>query len=293
MLTLGLLAALSTAVLFTVSQLIAKKVTPVLGMRKTSLIVVGVGIIPMLIAFVLLPVPELSTVQLLTVVLGGVFLGLGYFGYYKSVESQQISNVAGVDLIQPVAIAIFGIFFLGESINAPQFVGALAVFIGILFISTHKEGRKPNWSLLPALLGNVSWAIYWIILSPIIIKTNQFALPLLLSRTVATIVAVLGFFLMFGKVKQKKTARAGGSLKRLLLFIVVLGIIEALFDSSGNITFGVAVVSNYLALGAVITCLCPVMIALCAHFIYRERLTLIQACGIVLATLGALAIAMF
>lgn len=294
MLSLGLFAALSAAVFFTFSQLIAKTVAPALGTRKTSLLVVGAGIIPMLIVFLLMPAPALSTTELLTVALAGVFLGLGYFGYYKSVESQQISNVAGVDLIQPVAIAIFGVLFLGEAISAQQFAGAIAVFIGILLVSIHKEGNKINWSLLPALFGNVSWALFWILLSPVIIETNQFALPLLLSRTIAAIITASAFLVVFGKAKpQKATGSSRIVLTYSLSVIIVLGIIEALLDSSGNIAFGLAVTNNYLALGAVVTCLSPAMIAACAHFIYKERLTIIQASGVALATLGALAIAIF
>ena len=292
MIGIGILAAFVAVVLWSISQLISKAVAPKLGTSKTAALVVSAGILPMLLLFLISPA-VLSVYNTLLSVAAGVPLAVGYILFYKSVESQNISNISGIDLLQPAVLAVYGIFVLSEPINRLQIIGTIAVFIGIALISKKKDG-KFNRRLIPAALGNVVWAFYWIILSSVISSSNQYVLPLLISRITAAIITIfaLGFLLSSGNRSRLK-ADVGRTLKLSLAAVIILGFIEAMFDGGGNIIFGIVVNNGALALGAVLTALQPALIAFAAYYIYKERLTKVQTIGIIAAIAGALLIAIF
>ncbi len=293
MLSIGILAAFAAALFWGISQLISKVIAPRIGTYRTAALVVSAGILPMLIIFLIFPT-TLTLYNILISVGAGVALAAGYILFYKSVESQNISNIGGIDLLQPAVLVIFGIFILSEPINAVQILGTLIVFVGIALISEKRNG-KFNRKLLPAALGNISWAFYWVILSYAISSSSQYVLPLLISRTTAAIITV--FALMFlietksgDKFRQSKKTSA---IKLSLAVLIILGVTEAIFDSSGNIVFGIVISNNVIALGAVLTALEPAFIAFCAHFIFKERLNKVQTLGLAAAIAGALLIALF
>jgi drug/metabolite transporter (DMT)-like permease len=291
MLSIGIIAALASMLLWSVSVLLSKIVAPRLGTFRTAALVVSTGVIPMLLLFLLSPT-SLYWGYALASVAAGIALAAGYFLFYKSVESANISNVGGIDLLQPVVLALFGVFILMEPINAVQALGAVMVFAGVGLLSTKKTGGF-NRKLLPAALGNISWAFYWIILSTVINSTGQYVLPLLIARVTGAALTILALAVV---ARRRDTASHHASTpfaKLSILAIVLIGIMEGFFDSGGNIAFGLVIKSSFIGIGAVITALEPAIIALCAHYMFRDRLNRVQAAGLAAAILGAALIALF
>lgn len=286
MLSYALIAALASVIFWIASQTLAKTVAPRLGIFKTAVLVVTAGILPMIAAYIYAPVQIPSYLELLSL-FAGLSAGLGYLFFYKSVESEQISNIAVIGLVQAAIIVVFGLFFLNESINGIQSVAALMVFLGVLLILITKN-MKFNMKLVPAIIANVFWAIYWILLSEVITISGQVGLPLTISRTTAAIVVIVAYFVFYRSKNSPYKANGIG-----FKLIVVIGIIEGIIDGLGNLSFGIAITGHLLAIAALLGILIPVGVAAIAHFLYKDRLTFIQMLGVAMAIIGAALIAIF
>jgi drug/metabolite transporter (DMT)-like permease len=289
MISYGIIAALASVFLWTVSQLISKTVAPRIGNVRTALLVIAAGIIPMLALFILSPA-AISNLAIVYSALSGVFLGLGFILFYKSVETQQISNAAATALVQPALLVLYAIIILSQPIDVIEIIGTVGVFAGVILISITKN-LKFNKMLIPAILGNASWAVYWVFMSAAIATSGQTVTPLLISRALAIAIGVIAFLLFFGKKANRITTKK--SLYIPIAVVLALGVTEGIMDGSGNLAFSIAVKLNLLGLGAVLTALEPVLIIVFAYFIYKDRLSRVQLLGIALATIGAVAIALF
>ena len=119
-------------------------------------------------------------------------LGAAALLYYKSVETQQISNTVAIGMIQPVLIFVFSIVVLNEGMTLAEIVGGLVVLTGVCLVSL-TSGLRFNRRLIPAFLGQAVWAFYWMALSLSIVSSGQAAMPLLISRVFAFLVVVLAY----------------------------------------------------------------------------------------------------
>ncbi len=287
MLSIGIIAAFGAALFWTASQLLSKTVAPRIGNFKTAGVIAAVGLIPMVVLFVLSPV-LVSTNNLILSGISGIALALGYILFYRSVETQQISNAAATALIQPAILVFYAVLVLGESVNSLQSVGILAIFIGVILLDLTKK-LKFNRKMIPAIVGNGIWALYWIFLAAAINSSHQIAEPLLVSRSTAVVVILVALLLFLGEEKHRTLAKTK-YIPLALLFGIVL--VEGIADGSGNIAFGTTVNLNLLGLGSVLLAAEPIFIAIVAHFMYKDRLSKIQTMGVLLAAAGAAVIAL-
>ncbi|MFI5412649.1 MAG: EamA family transporter, partial [Candidatus Micrarchaeales archaeon] len=221
-------------------------------------------------------------------VIAGVALAFGFILFYKSVESQQISNITVLALLQPLILVTYSLLFLNESITLIQIIGGAIILVGITLDTTTRE-IKFNKFLIPAILGEISWAIFWIILSKVILITGNLATPLLISRAAAAVTAIFAYLLLFNRSKSKtvqKTSRGKFSIPILIIFALFAGV----FDGVGNIAFGITTSLNQLVLVSIFNAFLPLLVILAAYVIYKERLTYLQKIGIAIATVGAVII---
>ncbi len=175
-----------------------------------------------------------------------------------------------------------------EEILTPlQIAASVAIFAGVFLVVT-KTGFKINRRLISAIYANILWAVYWIVLTYGIRASTSAVLPVLLARISAFIV-VFAYSFTTGKLIEKKPNKKQTSSSFYPLLALVL--IGGLADAGTNLSFGFAVFFGLVAIGSVITATTPVFIAILGRIFFKDKLTKPQVIGILLAILGAVAIA--
>ncbi|HVA83115.1 MAG TPA: EamA family transporter [Candidatus Aquilonibacter sp.] len=283
MISPGLLAIVATFVAFSFSLTLERRVAMLAGTLRGSVLVLFFGLFPLL-AFLLLSTFNLNVYEIFLAIISGILFAIGYVLYYKSLETEQISNTTGIGLIQPALLLVFSIFVLAEPITTIQAVGGITIFLGVILIITNNNFEL-NRKLIPALVANVSWAGYWIIASYAIVSSQQVGAVLLISRVVGMAIA-LALFAIY--LRNKKIPKLKGS---LLAPLLLASVAAGLLDGFGNATFGFVIQYNVLSLGSIFIAALPISVTFLAYFAYKERLTKLQWIGMLIAIMGALVIA--
>jgi drug/metabolite transporter (DMT)-like permease len=290
MINLGITAAFITTLLWIVNSLVVKKTSSSLGNYRSSLIIITIGIIPMIAAAMIFGIGTIETYQIAISAAAGIFLCLGFILIFKSLETEQLTNTVVLGEMQPAILTLFGVFVLNNSLNMPEAASILLIFAGAFFVITH-EGVKINKKLIPALLGNISWTIYWILMS-IAISPSAFAEQMAVSRFVGLSLLLALFYFGFAKISTKKLSapRLSASMSYP---IILLAIVAGLLDGTGDTLFGFTMHLNVIAAGAAITALVPVFVSLFSFILYHDKLTKPQLIGFVVMVAGALSLAVF
>lgn len=276
--------ALLAAVIYSLSGLIEKRVVDKIRDARAALFVVGFGILPIL-AFYLVYFNALSTYALLLAVISGIFFMGGFFLYFDSLEKEQVSKTYSVGVVQPLLIIIFSIAVLGEHITLPEAIAGAVMIFGLGFLNTERKGLRIDRKMTPAILGNVSWAIYWMFLSSSIASSGQVAAPMIISR----IVGFIAILLVFGALRNRRSERVRkGSMKHIAL----LGAAAGILDGTGNGIWGAIVALHGLAVASLAQILSPFIVITIAYFVYRDRLSKIQMIGLLIALAGAVLLAL-
>jgi len=273
----SLLAVLSWSFVDAVSKLYINR----FGKELSSLILLAIGIIPMLL--LAMAYPYLGNILFLLFIglVGGLVLFLGYILVYKSVPSGGVSNSYILLEVQPIILILFGIFVLGEHIGIEKAAGIILIFVGISLILLSKK-FKLDKRLVPALIGNVMWAVYWAIIILAFLYYKSFILPLLSVRVFGAFFAYLYY-----KAKPPKNYYKI-NLSKLEISIIAILILAGLFDGFGNILFAFISFSNKVVLGSAILSSEPIIIWLIGLIAYHEKITVRQKFGFLVATTGYL-----
>ncbi|MDE1761689.1 MAG: DMT family transporter [Candidatus Micrarchaeota archaeon] len=283
MISIGTIAAVLAVLSWAISLVIEKRIVTILGKTKGAVLVIGLGVLPMLVLSAL-SFSLLGPAEIALAAISGIFLSIGFVLYYKSLETEQISNTSGTGLLQPALLILFSVFVLSEPLTLPQIIGGIVIFLGIILILT-TERMELNRNLIPAIMAQVSWALYWIFATYAILGSHKVAIPLLISRVVAFISGAALFPLL---LKKDKISRRSG-----VAYIAILLVIAGILDGAGNILFGKVVSLNELQVGSIFSAMVPIVITGLGYVVYKERLTRLQAIGMLAAVMGALIIAIF
>jgi len=285
---LSLFLSLSVLALWTFSNTIIKKVSVSLGTYRTSSIVVGFGIFPMIIAILVeKPIFHYSSFLFLSLA-SGMMLGVGYILFYKALEKENVSSAGVMITLQPIIVISIGILFLKESAGLFTYTGITLIVMGALLVSLNGQVRI-NKVLLLAAAANISWGLYYIPLSEAIFAVHFSTTPLLLARIVGFfIISVIFLPKIIGN--RKDTAASKPHIYRSILS---LGILAGLLDGSGNVVYASAISGDFIVLAGSIVAILPATIAISGVLFFREKLGPIQIFGIILAILGALVISLF
>ena len=278
----SLLAVLSWSFVDAVSKLYINR----FGKELSSLILLVVGIIPMLLLAMLSPYLDDILFLLFIGLVGGLLLFLGYILVYKSVPSGGISNSYILLEVQPIILIPFGIFVLGEYIGIEKAASIILISIGISLILLSKK-FKLDKRLVPALIGNVMWAVYWAIIILAFLYYKNFILPLLFVRVFGA-----SFAYLYYKAKPPKNYYKI-SLSKLEIPLIIIVILAGLFDGFGNILFAFISFSNKVVLGSTILSSEPIIVWLIGLIAYHEKITVRQKLGFLVATTGYLLFTLF
>lgn len=80
------------------------------------------------------PVTALSTRTLVFLALSGLATGLSWLCYYRALSLGQAAQVAPVDKLSVVLVALMGVVFLGESLSLRNWLGVAMVAGGAVLV---------------------------------------------------------------------------------------------------------------------------------------------------------------
>ena len=78
---------------------------------------------------------NLSPRSLLFLVLSGMATGASWLCYFRALKLGDASQVAPIDKLSVVMVAIFGFLFLGEQISGISWFGVTLIGIGAVFVA--------------------------------------------------------------------------------------------------------------------------------------------------------------
>ena len=142
-----------------------------------------------------------------------------------------------------------------------------------------------NRNLLPAVMANVCWGLYWVIIAFSISYGLTFITALVVARITA---AVMTYYHAYkaGTLPKMRAFINILSTKRLMYALAIVGIIDGIF----NLIFGFVTASNYLAIGGSILAIAPLFVAVLGALIYRDKLSTVQLAGLFVVIVGSVII---
>ncbi len=286
MVLLATTAAIIAVMFWIVSGTLSKRIVRGLGTYIVPFIVVTLGLIPMVIAVLLVGQYQVTLYSTLIAIAAGIFLSLGFIFAYMALRTERLATTSAFVEIQPAALVILGIFVLGEQVTGIQIAGILIVFVGSLMVITTEE-FKINQALLPALYANIAWSIYWVLMTFSVTSAGTFALPILISR-ISGMLVVLAY--LFTNKMAITTLRGLGTKmrgSRIVTALVILTIVGAFVDAIGDTVFGITVGSTVLAVGGALMALAPMVVSFFGFVFYKERLRRMELVGLLVMVVGA------
>ena len=71
----------------------------------------------------------------LFLILSGLATGASWICYFRALKLGNASQVAPIDKLSVVLVALFGVMFLGEKLSVPNWLGVLLIAAGALLVS--------------------------------------------------------------------------------------------------------------------------------------------------------------
>ncbi|MGL6259810.1 EamA family transporter [Vibrio sp. WXL210] len=81
------------------------------------------------------PLSEVSGKGLVFLVLSGLATGASWLCYFRAMSLGQASQVAPVDKISVVLVAVFGVVLLGEQLSAINWLGVALITGGVVLVA--------------------------------------------------------------------------------------------------------------------------------------------------------------
>jgi drug/metabolite transporter (DMT)-like permease len=278
MLSYALLAALMYAIPLVLADSLSKRMVRKVGAYRLGTIMLAIGFIPAIIAAVIVGVDPISMYSASLAVITGFAISVGYVLFYKTMETEQISNSIALSELSAATFVIFGFVVFGESIGLIGAIGVITVFIGAGLVAITEE-LKFNSKLIPATAAFIVWAAGFIVFAYSIKTSGTFAMPLIIVKLTALLsFAFVARFAGFRKPSEKLRSHATG--------IITTG----LFDGTGTAAFGLVTMLAAIGLTGVINAVTPVLAAIIGYRYYKERFTKLQLTGFIIMVAGALVV---
>lgn len=78
---------------------------------------------------------ELSSKTWLFLILSGLATGASWLCYFRALQIGQAAQVAPIDKLSVVLVAVFGVTFLGEKLSGLNWLGVLLIAIGAALVA--------------------------------------------------------------------------------------------------------------------------------------------------------------
>ena len=81
------------------------------------------------------PLDSISSRTWLFLVLSGLATGASWLAYFRALKIGQAAQVAPVDKLSVVLVAVFGVMFLGEKLTLPNWLGVAMIMGGAILVA--------------------------------------------------------------------------------------------------------------------------------------------------------------
>ncbi len=204
------------------------------------------------------------------------FAGLGgLLMFYTALASGRmgvVSPIAALGVLVPLSVGLLS----GETPAPVQYMGIVLAVVGVVLASgpevSGATGVRPVLLALGAALG---FGSFYVFLS--YGAETSTVMTLLVQRTGATVLILAGALIK----------RSTGDLQRSDIGLVLA---IGTFDIAANLTFGIASETGLLSVVSVLGSLYPVVTAILAWAVLKERLAAAQYIGVAVAMIGVVAI---
>lgn len=101
---------------------------------RTIVILIAAGLILLLLRE-WQPLSTISNKTWLFLVLSGLATGASWLCYFRALKIGEAARVAPIDKLSVVFVAIFSVLFLGEKLNAPNWLGVALIAGGAILVA--------------------------------------------------------------------------------------------------------------------------------------------------------------
>jgi transporter family protein len=101
---------------------------------RTVVVIVTLGFLLVLTGEFQSP-DKISARTYLFLLLSGLGTGASWLCYFRALKLGQAAQVAPIDKLSVVLVALFGVFFLGEKLTAPNWFGVAMIAAGALLVA--------------------------------------------------------------------------------------------------------------------------------------------------------------
>jgi bacterial/archaeal transporter family protein len=81
------------------------------------------------------PINTISQKSLVFLVLSGIATGASWICYFRALKIGNASQVAPIDKLSVVLVAVFGVVFLGEKLSGADWIGIIMIGSGAVIIA--------------------------------------------------------------------------------------------------------------------------------------------------------------
>ncbi|MCB9412126.1 MAG: EamA family transporter [Actinobacteria bacterium] len=196
--------------------------------------------------------------------------------FYRALATGTMGVVAPISGLSGVVPLLAGLF-AGERFTPAAAVGAAAIGVGVLLASGPELHAEAGWR--PLILALVAALLFGVTLLAIARGSEYSAVMTMVGMRVSQIVVFAPVALV---IYRRLRAPDRASIPGLLPLIAAIG----LLDVGANLTYGLSADLGPLVVVAVLGSLYPVVTAVLAAVVLRERLRGIQYAGVAAAIGG-------
>ncbi|MEU5954299.1 DMT family transporter [Streptomyces sp. NPDC047525] len=227
--------------------------------------------------------------QLWFAVAAGLLGPVAMLAFYKALAigpMSVVSPLASVGVVVPVAVGLF----LGERPGVPQFAGLTVAIVGIVLAGGPELRGAPvqRQAVLLTLLAAFGFGAVLALISEASSNLTGLFLALFVQRV--TNVAAGGAALFVSVQRGGAALPEGMGMGVLWAALPALAFV-GLADVAANGTYSMAAQNGPVTLAAVLSSTYPVITALAARAVLKERLRGVQAAGAGLALVGTVLLA--
>ncbi len=279
---LGLSSALVYGASDFLGGLASRRITPLLVSFISQLVALAIVAVATLVSS-----PQWSMSAVLLGMVAGIAGGIGTWAFYASLALGPMSVVSpGVAMIYAVIPAIVGIA-LGERIALPGYLALIAVVVAAVLLAVPRQRDPVRVTPRAVIYGSVAglgFAGYIIAIDRT--PSDSGLAPLMIDLIVAS--ALYGVVLVINRVRRGPGELSGVRDRRAAAQSLGAGVTLA----GGNILLVIGLHLGALAVIGVLNALYPLGTVILAFFVLRERLSVLQTVGIVLALAASATLAL-
>lgn len=268
----------SVALLWGISGIFAKSSISRLGVARVALLIAIVEGMLYGIAFLIWREPHNITLYEASIATFSCLIGLtGYLCYFESILEGQVAIAGTISAGYPALTVVGAFVLLSESLILPHVIGIILIIAGVIAISYEPNPRAVNAlnkrSLLFAVLAFFAWAV-WSLSSKVAVEMvgpgNLFGFFVVSSLTAPLLYAWIR------SVRPAEGERPSPTKRAWSFGTVALGL-----NVIGTLAYAYALEGGFASLVVPISSAYPIVTAVAAIALLKEKVNAVQAIAIV------------